>query len=81
MTEITKKDVRTLDFEALAKLAEAATSGVRADAMHTGAMLPIWQDGAIAMVDPLTGITRPADDELERLRRMLEQQSTLTVDG
>ena len=83
MTEIANKDVRTLDFAALAKLAEAATDGVRGDAMQSGAMLPIWKDGDLVMVDPLTGATRPRDDgaDTERLGCALEQQATLTVDA
>ncbi len=81
MTEIADKDVRKLDFAALAKLAEAATDAVRANAMLSGSMLPIWKDGEVAMVDPLTGATRPSDDDMDRMRRALEQQATLTVDA
>jgi hypothetical protein len=81
MTEIENKDVRTLDFAALAKLAEAATLGVRAEAMQSSVLLSVWKDGGVAMVDPLTGATRPADDGLERLGSALEQQATLTVDA
>lgn len=81
MTEIANKDVRTLDFAALAKLAEAATAGVRADAMQSGAMLPIWDNGQVTMVDPLTGASRPTDDDIERLCQAMQQQATLTVDA
>ena len=81
MTEIANKDVRTLDFAALAKLAEAATVGVRADAMQSGAMLPVWKDGQVTMVDPLTGAPRPTEDDMELLTRALEQHATLTVDA
>ncbi len=83
MSEIANKDVRTLDFAALAKLAEAATDGVREEAMQSGTMLPVWKHGEVVMVDPLTGATRPTDGDtdIERLGGALEQQATLTVDA
>ena len=80
MVEIADKDVRTLDFAALAKLASAATAGVRAQAIQSGTLLPVWKDGEVVMADPVTGATRPAVDD-ERVRRALEQQAVLTVDA
>ncbi len=54
------KTAHELDFDALAKLAKAATEGVRADAARVSVALPVWRDGAVAYQDAGTGAVSSA---------------------
>lgn len=60
-------------FESLQKLAEAATIEVRAEASRDGSLLPVWRDGRVMLLDPVSGsvIGPAAHEDLTRLKSQL----------
>jgi hypothetical protein len=56
-----------LSSEDLARFAAESTEAVRLEAERNGSLLPIWQDGRVVYVNPVTGKGTKRDDDLTAL--------------
>jgi hypothetical protein len=75
--------MKKLDIEALRSVAARATDDVRADAIRTGTLLPIWRDGRVVHVDPNTLRELDQQDALSDVISELRQAGSdvVVVDG
>jgi len=63
MNDLKKK----ISFDELNRLAAAATDDVRAQAVKSETLLPVWKDDRVMYEHPTNGSTTTAEDGLKKL--------------